>query len=78
MTRLEEEIEKIIIEWLKSGNENASHLSHLIAESSKRYIEKAMFDFYVKYPESTALVGGELIKYLLRKEQWLKDNGITE
>lgn len=36
MRDLTKEIDKIIIEWLKSGNENTTYLAHLINE----YVQK--------------------------------------
>jgi hypothetical protein len=45
------------------------------AEVSKRYIEKAMWDFYIKNNSaSIALVGEALNQYLTKKDQWIKEH----
>lgn len=85
MTRLEEEISyNISVKWLfgedgagKMSGADLEIITKAAVEVAKRYIEKAMWDFYTrKNSDSVALVGEALNQYLMKKEKWLKENGV--
>lgn len=70
MTKLEEEISAAIIDEYEGSEPHDRHayynkLGFIAAEVAKKYIDKAYDDG----------VGRKVIFY---KQQWMKDNGITE
>lgn len=75
---LEEDIENVMLDCIKSGNENTTYWAHRIAnEVAKRYIEKA-----VEYVIEDNITHHKIFRDLLIKqyrvsyEQWAKENGI--
>ena len=40
--------EKIILDWLKSGNENATYVGHLCAEEAEAYLEQETKELKLK------------------------------
>jgi hypothetical protein len=75
MTKLEEEITKAIIEPLWSDVINQDAIAKAAAEVAKKWIENA-FD-YGKF-SGNAMAQTISGQKALTKEDWLKENGITE
>jgi hypothetical protein len=79
MTRLAEEIENVMLQCIKEGNENTTYWAHRIAEEvAKRYIDKALHAD-LNETRYSMLIGKTMSEIREEnRERWLKENGITE